>query len=740
MAVTTQAEFDAIMNDPLTTIDTTIELPGGSINWQLNIIKPCTIFGNNTTVDLSSLGIDYAIIITAADIDISDITAINSERTAIYMESVNGGKFENINAGHSNYGWLIKDCMNNEFNECSSYNNNINIEMVGSSSILGNIDSYQEFGLSGLIGENSSGLLANSDYYFKINDKEYKLSTDEYITINNLIQQINNAKRTTDGQVVKADFLATLTNGDIRITSLTNATVALSRSETNKDLFKYILGFDTREITTITCNADIDFSLQSKYWLLNTFSNNYYIWYSVGNGGINPSIANKTEIKIDIDRNEIAEDVALKTKTELDKIADENELIIEIDLNIITITCQQSGNCENTIDGNTGFDFNNIEGSNDGVFETAQGSTKEEDRTDRCHHNTWNNSTCHDGSIGIKLTNANHNEFSGCKTYENTNIGIWQTDISYNNIYNGEIFGNIKYGVKNTDRNHNFDVTSTWWGDMTGPSGSGKGEGDKISNYVLFDPWLQSGTEPELTYIDTRNWIWHMLGYPQVAVEMNEEQITECIEMALEKFNYYWQPEPYYTYLSIGEGQYEIELPVDIPKESVIEVVYSPLSDIFAQLSGSGESFFLTYYMQHSGGAFLTDFYIAMSYKETFERTLGLVPSYEFLTHPDADGIMKDYLRLYPRPSGGCGLRVGLKVSRQLTQLEVDQQAWIRKYALAWAKQMLGQIRSKFSSVPGPTGEISLKGDTLIQEGKDEQDKLEMDIIKRSEPLGFTTG
>jgi len=99
---------------------------------------------------------------------------------------------------------------------------------------------------------------------------------------------------------------------------------------------------------------------------------------------------------------------------------------------------------------------------------------------------------------------------------------------------------------------------------------------------------------------------------------------------------------------------------------------------------------------------------------------------------------MKDYVRLYPRPSGN--FIVGLKVSRVLSEKEVDQEMWIRKYALAWAKQMLGQIRAKFGSVPGPTGEVTLKGDGLIQEGKEEELALITDLIKRSEPLGFVTG
>ena len=119
-----------------------------------------------------------------------------------------------------------------------------------------------------------------------------------------------------------------------------------------------------------------------------------------------------------------------------------------------------------------------------------------------------------------------------------------------------------------------------------------------------------------------------MLGYPIVKVELTDEMITNCIDMGIKKFMYYMTPDPYYYYFPIAAGQHEVKLPVGITKDQVIKVVYQPTSDIFAQLASSGEAFFLTYYMQYTGGAFLADFYIAMAYKDTFERTLGIQPSY----------------------------------------------------------------------------------------------------------------
>lgn len=49
---------------------------------------------------------------------------------------------------------------------------------------------------------------------------------------------------------------------------------------------------------------------------------------------------------------------------------------------------------------------------------------------------------------------------------------------------------------------------------------------------------------------------------------------------------------------------------------------------------------------------------------------------------------------------------------------------WIRKYTLALAKELLGEIRSKYGSVPSPSGDISLDGDTLRTEASGEKESL----------------
>jgi hypothetical protein len=53
---------------------------------------------------------------------------------------------------------------------------------------------------------------------------------------------------------------------------------------------------------------------------------------------------------------------------------------------------------------------------------------------------------------------------------------------------------------------------------------------------------------------------------------------------------------------------------------------------------------------------------------------------------------------------------------------------WIKDYTLANCKLMLGEARSKFSSIAGPQGGGSLNGGDLKADGKAEVEKLDKEL------------
>jgi hypothetical protein len=66
---------------------------------------------------------------------------------------------------------------------------------------------------------------------------------------------------------------------------------------------------------------------------------------------------------------------------------------------------------------------------------------------------------------------------------------------------------------------------------------------------------------------------------------------------------------------------------------------------------------------------------------------------------------------------------------------------WIRKYALAVCKEMLGQIRGKFTTLPIPGESVTLNHSELLSQAKEEQanlkDKL-TEMLKEMEYAALT--
>lgn len=63
---------------------------------------------------------------------------------------------------------------------------------------------------------------------------------------------------------------------------------------------------------------------------------------------------------------------------------------------------------------------------------------------------------------------------------------------------------------------------------------------------------------------------------------------------------------------------------------------------------------------------------------------------------------------------------------------------WVRQYSLALAKELLGLIRSKFSSVPIPGGDLQLNGSDLISQGREEKENLRTKLAEMLEELTYS--
>jgi parallel beta-helix repeat protein len=111
---------------------------------------------------------------------------------------------------------------------------------------------------------------------------------------------------------------------------------------------------------------------------------------------------------------------------------------------------------------------------------------------------------CTEGSdaqiVGNTITNCNETGIycnASSPTINNNTItynyhGIYCENGAYAIIHYNNITGNVHYGVINVDSLILVDATYNWWGDWKGPTHPSNpwGEGDWVSDYVLFNPWL----------------------------------------------------------------------------------------------------------------------------------------------------------------------------------------------------------------------------------------------------------
>jgi hypothetical protein len=102
-------------------------------------------------------------------------------------------------------------------------------------------------------------------------------------------------------------------------------------------------------------------------------------------------------------------------------------------------------------------------------------------------------------------------------------------------------------------------------------------------------------------------------------------------------------------------------------------------------------------------------------------------------------------LTLMRRPRAQENILVQCFMEKPVETLITDRYArpWIRDYSLAQCKMMLGEARSKYSSLPGAQGNVTLNGNDLKAEAQASIEKLERDIElygSGEDPLTFVIG
>ena len=235
-------------------------------------------------------------------------------------------------------------------------------------------------------------------------------------------------------------------------------------------------------------------------------------------------------------------------------------------------------------------------------------------------------------------------------------------------------------------------------------------------------------------YESIKDFVLARLGYPVVRVELTDFQIQTAIDEALSKLDYHapdWCTQ--FCTFSTSANISLYELP-SVVTNNFRNAVYRKHLLSVAQSNGTLEfDFFIKYFQDNFlfRDFSVGDYYVTISHLEMMRKILGNDGTFNIVNNK--------YLNIAPPPSFAEEVLVEFKAidSNSLHPYFVN---WIQRFSLAICKVILGQIRGKYQTLPSPGGGAQLNGESLIQQGTQEQEQLVEQLMSEiEEPPAFST-
>jgi hypothetical protein len=242
-----------------------------------------------------------------------------------------------------------------------------------------------------------------------------------------------------------------------------------------------------------------------------------------------------------------------------------------------------------------------------------------------------------------------------------------------------------------------------------------------------------------------KDYVLLMLGAPVIDLELDEQQVDLAVKQTLKVMEYFAPREffQYYTFTT-SPGKSVYKMPPDV---GYIRGVYYKQTSEFAFQSADLQGALPIEYF-YPGGAYSSiqggmidpiqpiwgragEWSLYKMYERMYSRVSSGLGGWEFI-----GGY--GYIKLYPIPFNASHVIVHyMQRCHDWDEVTLAMQ----EGALAHAKMMLGIIRKKYATQPGPGGGIQLDGDAMYQEGKEEYKQWKEDLLyKWGEMPSITTG
>ena len=218
-----------------------------------------------------------------------------------------------------------------------------------------------------------------------------------------------------------------------------------------------------------------------------------------------------------------------------------------------------------------------------------------------------------------------------------------------------------------------------------------------------------------------------LLGDQMVEVELDDEHMELAIKIAVERVRQRTTGgvEESHVFITMQPDQNKYTLPEEVQE---VEKLYR--RGVGANSTGGTnfdpfEAAFSNIYLLQAGrtgGLATWDFFA--QYQETIGRVFG--SEINFIWRPSTHE-----LELIRRPTAEEDVmcKVWMIKPEELILSDAYTGPWIRDYALAKSKQMLGEARGKFpGGLPGPGGSVLLNGEQIKADAAVDLERLEMEL------------
>lgn len=253
------------------------------------------------------------------------------------------------------------------------------------------------------------------------------------------------------------------------------------------------------------------------------------------------------------------------------------------------------------------------------------------------------------------------------------------------------------------------------------------------------------------TKTEFKNWICRQLGYPTLTPELTDDQLTDCINDAMEEFTEYAAQDKRYYALNLkdyisGKGYI---MPNDVAS---ITNLYD--QGVNGNTQGGINPFSLQYMAMNGGfvpnpfsglgarsGWF--DFHLALSWIDLSYQMSGKGFEWQYNPRTRILILYPDPIEFFKIDQSDMNNSYGHHIVVECYCLRPEEQnygeVWVKRMGLAMAKILIGNIRSTYTGI-SMIGGASIDGSQILQQGIAERDALRDELTKRFPVFGVWVG